>query len=59
MQNFIQNISEIGNAKDESKSYYNRLSDYLQNEGLNDDDVNELAYKIESLIEQEIEEFKQ
>tara|TARA_R100001463_G_scaffold29346_1_gene66738 strand:- start:1772 stop:1951 length:180 start_codon:yes stop_codon:yes gene_type:complete len=58
MQSFLENISGIGNAINEPKSYYNRLADYLQNEGLNDDDVSELAFRIESFIEQEIEELK-
>jgi hypothetical protein len=58
MQSFLDQISEIGNATNEKKSYYNRLADYLQNEGLNDDDVSELAFRVESFIEQEIEELK-
>ena len=53
-------LSDIGNAVHNEKGYYWRLSEYLENyELLDDDDTNELCCRIESFIDQEIEEIRQ
>ena len=57
MASFIENISDIGNAKNQSKGYYHRLTDYLEDEGiLNEQDCHELVNRIESFIEDEVSE---
>tara|TARA_B100002019_G_C21208092_1_gene567830 strand:- start:944 stop:1150 length:207 start_codon:yes stop_codon:yes gene_type:complete len=59
MESFIENISDIGNDKNQSKGYYHRLTDYLEDEGiLNEEDCHELVNRIESFIEQEIREIR-
>ena len=53
-------LSDIGNGVHNEKGYYWRLSEYLENhEMLDDDDTNELCCRIEAFIDQEIEEIRQ
>tara|TARA_Y100000004_G_scaffold187931_1_gene241390 strand:+ start:22167 stop:22397 length:231 start_codon:yes stop_codon:yes gene_type:complete len=53
-------LSDIGNAVHNQKGYYWRLSEYLEDyELLDDDDANELCCRIEAFIDQEIEEIRQ
>ena len=50
----------MGNSAGEELSYYDRLASYIKhNELLNEEQTFELFSRIESFIEQEIEEIKQ
>ncbi len=50
----------LGNSEGEELSYYDRLANYIKhNELLNEEQTLELFNRIESFIEQEIEEIKQ
>lgn len=55
---FTDKISDIGNETSQSKSYYERLADYIQGQGLLNDSesCNDLICRIENFIEQQIEE---
>lgn len=55
----IYQISSIGNDKNQAKGYYHRLTDLIESEGLlTEQDCHELVCRIESFIEQEIEEIR-
>jgi hypothetical protein len=57
-EKFIK-MSDLGNKRNQSKSYYDRLTSYItHNELLNEEQAFELVDRIESFIEQEIEEIK-
>ena len=59
MANFILDISDIGNDKNQAKGYYHRLTDYIENqELLTEEDCHELVNRIEAFIEQEIQEIR-
>jgi|9_EtaG_2_1085328.scaffolds.fasta_scaffold08228_1 hypothetical protein len=61
MENFIENISRIGNAEHTTYgSYYFQLSRELREhcDNITDDDIHELICRLESFIEQEIKEIK-
>lgn len=57
-EKFIK-MSDLGNKRNQSKSYYDRLTSYItDNELLNEEQAFELVDRIESFIEQEIGEIK-
>jgi len=59
MKNFILDISNIGNDKNQDKSYYNRLTDYITNQGyLTADDCHELVSRVEDFIMVEIQKIR-
>ena len=55
---FTEKISDIGNQTSQSESYYERLADYIQGQGLLNDSesCNDLICRIENFIEEQIEE---
>ncbi len=59
MKNFILDISNIGNDKNQDKAYYHRLTDYITNQGyLTADDCHELVSRVEDFIMVEIQKIR-